>query len=77
MMQSPTTPILKVENLKKYFPVRRGFLQRGKESIRAVDGVDMQIPSHQTLGLVGESGSGKSTVAKLILKLIQPDSGSI
>lgn len=76
-MQTTSPPILKVENLKKFFRVRSGFLQRSKERIRAVDGVDMWIPSNQTVGLVGESGSGKSTVAKLILKLIKPDGGKI
>ncbi len=76
-MNSTAAPILKVESLKKYFPLRAGFLQRGKTSIRAVDGVDMEISPNQTVGLVGESGSGKSTVARLILKLIRPDSGRI
>jgi oligopeptide/dipeptide ABC transporter ATP-binding protein len=70
-------PLLKVTNLKKHFPVRRGFLQRVSGWVKAVDGVDLTIESGKTLGLVGESGCGKSTVAKLILKLISPDSGDI
>jgi oligopeptide transport system ATP-binding protein len=69
--------ILKVEGLKKYFPVRRGLLQRVTGWIKAVDGVDLEVPAGKTLGLVGESGCGKSTVARLILKLIEPDRGKI
>ena len=69
--------ILKAEGLKKYFPVRRGFLQRIVGWIKAVDGVDLEIPSAGTLGLVGESGCGKSTLARLILKLEEPDAGTI
>ena len=69
--------ILKVEGLKKYFPVRRGLLQRVIGWIKAVDGVDLEVPAGKTLGLVGESGCGKSTVAQLILKLIEPDGGKI
>jgi oligopeptide/dipeptide ABC transporter ATP-binding protein len=69
--------ILKVEGLKKYFPVRRGLLQRVVGWIKAVDGVDLELPAGKTLGLVGESGCGKSTLARLILKLIEPDAGKI
>jgi oligopeptide/dipeptide ABC transporter ATP-binding protein len=76
-MNAGTTPILQVRELKKSFVVRRGFLQRSGSAIRAVDGVDLEIQPHQTLGLVGESGCGKSTVARLILRLLLPDSGRI
>ena len=69
--------ILKVEGLKKYFPVRRGLLQRVVGWIKAVDGVELEVRAGKTLGLVGESGCGKSTVAQLILKLIEPDGGKI
>jgi len=75
---SPDGPCtLKVEGLKKHFPVRRGFLRRVQGWIKAVDGVDFTIPKGETLGLVGESGCGKSTVARLVLKLLEPDGGSI
>jgi oligopeptide/dipeptide ABC transporter ATP-binding protein len=70
-------PLLCVEGLRKYFPVRRGFFQQVGSHVRAVDGVDFSIFSNQTLGLVGESGCGKSTVARLILRLLNPDSGSV
>ena len=69
--------ILTVEGLKKYFPVRRGFFQRAAGWIKAVDGVDFEIEQGKTLGLVGESGCGKSTVARVILKLLEPDDGDI
>lgn len=69
--------MIRVEGLRKYFPVRRGFLQRVAGRVRAVDGVDFDIERGKTLGLVGESGCGKSTVARLILKLLSPDLGRI
>ncbi|MFZ7113548.1 MAG: ABC transporter ATP-binding protein, partial [Desulfatiglandales bacterium] len=66
-----------VENLKKYFPVRRGFFQKVIGHVKAVDGVDFEIHQGKTLGLVGESGCGKSTIGRLILKLLDPDQGRI
>jgi oligopeptide/dipeptide ABC transporter ATP-binding protein len=79
-MQSNQTsdhPILEVEGLKKHFPIRSGFLQRVTGWVKAVNGVDFQIPQGHTLGLVGESGCGKSTVARMILRLLKPDAGRI
>ena len=73
----PGTMTLEVEGLKKYFPVRRGFFQRVWGWVKAVDGVDFEIAQGRTLGLVGESGCGKSTVARVILRLLEPDGGSI
>jgi oligopeptide transport system ATP-binding protein len=69
--------VLSVKGLKKYFPVRRGFLQKVIGWIKAVDGVDLAISQGKTVGLVGESGCGKTTVGRLILKLLEPDEGNI
>jgi oligopeptide/dipeptide ABC transporter ATP-binding protein len=70
-------PLLEVSNLRKHFPVRRGLLQRTVATIKAVDGVSFRLDAGETLCLVGESGCGKSTVARLILRLIDPTSGTI
>ncbi len=73
----PAAPALSVEGLRKYFPVQRGFFKRTVGWVKAVDGVDFSIPPGKTLSLVGESGCGKSTVAKLVLRLLDADSGKI
>ena len=70
------TEILKIENLKKYFTKKRIFSSAGS-SVKAVDGVSFSIKKGEVFVLAGESGSGKSTIAKLILKSIQADSGKI
>jgi len=69
--------LLQAESLKKYFPIRRGFFQRTAGWIKAVDTIDLQIEKGNTLGLVGESGCGKSTVARMLLRLMEPDGGRI
>lgn len=70
-------PLLAVQGLKKYFPVREGLLQRVNGWVKAVDGVSFSIKPGETLGLVGESGCGKTTVGRSILRLIEPTAGTV
>ena len=72
-----TDPLLRVRDLKTYFPVRRGLLRRHVGNVKAVDGVSFDIAPGETLGLVGESGCGKSTVGRSILRLIPTTSGEV
>jgi oligopeptide/dipeptide ABC transporter ATP-binding protein len=69
--------VLDVVELKKHFPVKKGLLRRTVGQVYAVDGVSFSIGEGETLGLVGESGCGKSTVARTVLRLIEPTAGSI
>jgi len=71
------TQFISVENLKKYYPIRKSLLRKPQSFLHAVDGVDLFIDEGETLGLVGESGCGKSTLGKCILLLIEPTSGEI
>jgi peptide/nickel transport system ATP-binding protein len=68
---------LEVRALKKYFPVRAEGFSAQRRFVHAVDGVSFTVPKGQTLGIVGESGCGKSTTARLVAKLMAPDSGSM
>jgi oligopeptide transport system ATP-binding protein len=68
-------PILSVRDLVKHYPIRAGVFRRQVGSIKAVDGVSFDLMPGETLGLVGESGCGKSTVARTLLRLIQPTAG--
>jgi len=69
--------LLKVENLKKYFPIRRGVFQRQVGQVKAVDGVSFDVRQGETLGLVGESGCGKSTTGRVILQLYPATEGHV
>ena len=71
------TPLLKINNLKKYFRVTAGLIPRPLGEIKAVDGVSLEIMEGEVLGLVGESGCGKSTLGKAILRLEEPTGGDI
>jgi len=70
-------PVLSVRDLVKHFPFHRGLLSREAGRVRAVDGVSFDIAEGETVCLVGESGCGKSTVGRLLLRLIDPTSGTI
>ncbi len=72
-----SAPLLKVADLKKYFPIHGGLLQREVDRVHAVDGVSFEVARGETLGLVGESGCGKSTTGRCILQLITPTSGTV
>ena len=69
--------LLEVKNLKMYFPVTKGLLQKTVANVKAVDDVSFSIKKGETLGLVGESGCGKTTVARCILRLYRPTAGQI
>lgn len=71
------TPLIEVKNLKTWFPVKSGLLQRTSAHVRAVDDVSFSIPKGKTLALVGESGCGKTTVGKTILRLIKATGGEV
>ena len=75
--QAYSNLILELKNLKKYFPIEKGFFRRAEGQVRAVDDVSLFIKEGETLGLVGESGSGKTTLGRCILRVIEPTEGEI
>ena len=69
--------LLEVRNLKKYYSVKSGFLNKDCRSVKAVDGINLSVKQGEILGIVGESGCGKSTLGRSILRLIEPTSGEV
>ncbi|MDX3571219.1 dipeptide ABC transporter ATP-binding protein [Streptomyces sp. ID05-47C] len=74
---APGEVLLKVTGLKKHFPIKKGLLQRQVGAVHAVDGIDFEVRSGETLGVVGESGCGKSTMGRLITRLLEPTDGTV
>jgi peptide/nickel transport system ATP-binding protein len=74
---APKGPVLKVENLTKSFTLRSGWFSGRARTIHAVNGVSLELAAGTTLGLVGESGCGKTTVSKIIMRALQPDTGLV
>src|SRR4029453_5602169 len=73
----PAQPLLLVSGLRKHFPVGGGLFGRGRKVVPAVDDLTLSVAKGETLGVVGESGCGKSTVARLLMRLIRPDRGTL
>src|SRR6476661_7409025 len=69
--------LVDIRNLKVHFPIKGGLLGRAVASVKAVDGVDLQVKQGEVLGLVGESGCGKSTLGRAVLQLIKPTAGEV
>ncbi len=69
--------LLEIREIKKYYPIRQGFLSRQAGELKAVDDVSLEINEGETIGLVGESGSGKTTLGKMIIRLEEPTQGEV
>jgi oligopeptide/dipeptide ABC transporter ATP-binding protein len=72
-----TEPVVRIDELSKYFPVEEGMFRRSTRQLHAVDGVDLHVLPGETLGLVGESGCGKSTLGRTMIRLLDPTYGRI
>src|SRR5512135_1462302 len=77
-MTSQTRPrLLEVKNLRKYFPIQKGFFKKTIGNVRAVDDVSFFVEEGETLGLVGESGCGKTTTSRCVVRALAPSSGQV
>src|SRR5689334_3975413 len=76
-MPEAAQPLLSVQHLKKYFPIYRGVFSKVAAYLKAVDDISFDIKRGETFGLVGESGCGKTTAGRAVLRLLEPDAGTI
>jgi oligopeptide transport system ATP-binding protein len=74
---STSLPLYRITNLRKYYPIKAGFMRKLVAEVQAVDDVSFDINKGETLGLVGESGCGKTTTGRVLLRLVEPTSGSM
>ena len=72
-----TEQLLKVEGLKKYFPIKSGIFGRVSNHVKAVDDISFSVKEGETLGIVGESGCGKSTTGRMLMRLLEPTEGKV
>ena len=76
-MEMSKNHLVEVENLKKYFPIHKGFFKRVKGYVKAVDDITFVIKEGETFGIVGESGCGKTTLGQCLLQAINPTKGRV